>query len=284
VETCESREYDTPVYTLSSDGRFGLGANFSRTAATRPGYGYEGVPDPWADEAAPAEDGIYRLDFATGERKLLVSLEQIAALQEDPAERAQKHWFNHLLVSPDDARFIFLCRWDAAQAMSIPGLPWGTRMFTADVNGSDLYLLNDNDLTSHFIWRDPRTALTWANHPSHGMAYYYFTDRSDRVEAADPAQLLSDGHMSYPPRGRWFVSDTYPQKRPEGPCRTLFLYDEVEKRRVDLGHFLSPTPEDVSLRCDLHPRWSRDGRAVTFDSIHEGIRQVYRVDVSSLVL
>ena len=35
-------------------------------------------------------------------------------------------------------------------------------------------------------------------------------------------------------------------------------------------------------RCDLDPNWSRDGRSVCIDSIHEGSRQVYILDVSEL--
>ena len=34
------------------------------------------------------------------------------------------------------------------------------------------------------------------------------------------------------------------------------------------------------FHCDLHPRWSNNGEVVYFDSIHEGTRQIYSVDVS----
>jgi len=36
-------------------------------------------------------------------------------------------------------------------------------------------------------------------------------------------------------------------------------------------------------RGDLHPRWHPPGRFVTFDSIHEGTRQVHLADVSAVV-
>ena len=38
----------------------------------------------------------------------------------------------------------------------------------------------------------------------------------------------------------------------------------------------------IPARCDLHPRLSADNRTICFDSIHEGARAVYLMDVSSL--
>ena len=32
--------------------------------------------------------------------------------------------------------------------------------------------------------------------------------------------------------------------------------------------------------CDLHPRWAQNSSIITFDSVHEGTRQIYALDVS----
>lgn len=32
-------------------------------------------------------------------------------------------------------------------------------------------------------------------------------------------------------------------------------------------------------RCDLHPRWRPDGKQIGFNSVREGSRQVYVMDV-----
>ena len=58
-----------------------------------------------------------------------------------------KHYFIHLLASPDSPRFILLHRWIGPQGT-------GTRMFTASLDGSDIRLIDANGFTSHFIWRD----------------------------------------------------------------------------------------------------------------------------------
>ncbi len=47
----------------------------------------------------------------------------------------------------------------------------------------------------------------------------------------------------------------------------------------DIGDFFVPEAYRVTYcRCDLHPRWRRDGRALAINSVHEGSRQISLVD------
>ena len=276
VETGEKRVYDRPVYCVSHDGRFAMSANFSRIAVTRPGYGYVGFPDPWHDEDMPADDGICRLDLETGESRLIVPLARIAEFDNDPP--GLKRYFNHLLIAPDSRRFIFLYR---TIVDSMGGLGRKTRFFTANVDGGDICCLNDQDMTSHFIWRDPDTILAWARRFEEGDHYYLFKDRTGEYEAMSPDILTCDGHMSYRPQADWFVSDTYPGR--EDSKRELFIFHPETETRVSLGRYFADPKYAGEIRCDLHPRWSPDGRLITFDSLHEGTRQVYAVDVSGIV-
>ena len=62
-------------------------------------------------------------------------------------------------------------------------------------------------------------------------------------------------------------------------CR-LLVYDEDTERALELGRFHSPPRYAGPVRCDLHPRWSRDGRQVCIDSVHEGSRQMYVIDAA----
>ena len=41
--------------------------------------------------------------------------------------------------------------------------------------------------------------------------------------------------------------------------------------------------QSMECRCDLHPRFSRDGRRVVIDAPHEGGRQLFLLDVSAIV-
>jgi len=190
---------------------------------------------------------------------------------------SKKHYVNHLQFNHDDTRLLFLHRWF-----------WGhghlTRKFTANPDGSDICCLWDQDMVSHFDWRNPRQILAWAHHREIGDRYFLSTDRTDRIEVVGDGVLTADGHCSYSPDGRWILTDSYagaagaePGKRP------LHLYHPGNKRLIEIGQFLSPGDQGGPERCDLHPRWSRDGKQVCIDSIHEGSRQVYVLDVSRIV-
>ncbi|MGQ9730058.1 MAG: hypothetical protein ACUVX8_02175 [Candidatus Zipacnadales bacterium] len=272
VFTGETRQLPRPVYAISRDGRQAVTLNFSRVHRHRPGYGYNGVPDAWETDPHPAEDGIYWMNLTTGENRLIISLEQIVNLGHDDTMDNTSHWFNHLQFNQDGSRFIFLHRWKNPRG-------WYTRLFTAAPDGSDIYCLNDHEMTSHFDWRSPTQVLAWARRHDTGDHYYLFTDQSERIEMLGEGILTSDGHCSYSPDGRWILTDTYPNKE---HLRTLLLYRPEDERRVDIGHFYAPPELAGEIRCDLHPRWNRDGTQVCFDSAHEGERQMYIIDVSAI--
>jgi hypothetical protein len=78
TKTNESRIIESPVYTLSPDGKSAVTPDFSRLNDMRPGYGYAGVPDRFAGEPAPEEIGIWNVDLTTGKRELIISIAQIA--------------------------------------------------------------------------------------------------------------------------------------------------------------------------------------------------------------
>jgi hypothetical protein len=50
----------------------------------------------------------------------------------------------------------------------------------------------------------------------------------------------------------------------------------------EVGRFKTDPRLRKVNRCDLHPRWRQDGMQICIDSVHEGARQIYVVDVSGL--
>lgn len=117
-----------------------------------------------------------------------------------------------------------------------------------------------------------------------------------------------DGHpMTNPVYKDWCINDTYPDNN---GYRDLMLYHFLRDERINLGRFrmimdrpdmalkqqffkgvdLSHLPNEEEyaftrsgLHCDLHPRWNSKGDKAFFDSIHEGTRQLYCIDVNEIV-
>ena len=274
VRTGAERVLSRPVYALSPRGDAAMSLNFSRIARTRPGYGYDGIPDPGRDVPAPEDDGVWRLDVTTGESRLVLSIAQVAAVRPQPDMDGAEHWINHAQFSTDGSRFAFLHRW---RRPAEPG--WRTRLFTAGPDGSGLCLLAEEGMVSHYDWRDPSHLLAWARCDGTDR-YWLFADRSKERTVVGEGVLTCDGHCSYSPDRRWILTDTYPDAEHR---RTLLLYRPEDGARVELGRFYSPPELAGPVRCDLHPRWSRDGRQVCIDSAHEGSRQMYVVDVADIV-
>src|SRR5262249_47912861 len=130
VKTGKRRTLPGPIYALSPNAKWAVSTDFSRLADTRPGYGYAGVPDKYKDVLAPEQTGIWRMDLATGEQRLIVSYAQAAKIPYKIGDwTGSKHKFNHLLVSPDGSRFIFLHRRRGGPNNPQAGI---TRMFTAN--------------------------------------------------------------------------------------------------------------------------------------------------------
>lgn len=290
VETGERRTLPRPVYALGPEGRWAVGADFARIQRLRPGYGYQGVEDPHAGDLAPEDSGIYQMDLQTGEAETIVTLAELAEIPFEHGDFSEAtHYVNHLLVSPDGERFIFLHRWrpkpgsaEAERYENVGG--FGTRMFTANLDGSGLYVLDPSGYTSHFIWDGGEHVTAWTRPAGRPAGFYRFQDRTSEVEPVGAGVMTRNGHNTYVPGtdNEWILNDTYPAS--EDRKQTLYLYHVPTGRKVVLGRFYEPPEYRGEWRVDLHPRASRDGRHVAFDSTHGGDgRQMYLIDISEIV-
>jgi hypothetical protein len=279
VKTGEKRTLPRPVYALSPDGRWAVTTDFARLQTMRPGYGYAGLADKYASEKAPAKSGIWRMDLDSGESELIVSLADLAARPyRGKTLGDQWNWFNHLLVSPDGERFIFLHRWRSGTSGGFT-----TRLFTARSDGSDLHETDPSGNTSHFIWRDPEHICAWTRPDGQPNGFYLFRDKTDQVEPVGRGVMTLNGHNTYVPAtdNAWILNDTYPDRQRR---QTPYLFHVPTGRRQDLGHFHSPPEYTGEWRCDTHPRSSNDGRLVTIDSPHGGSgRQLWLLEVGAIL-
>ena len=275
VFTGEKRTLPRPIYAVN--GGQGLSLNFARLNRTRPGYGYMGVEDQGADDPHPSDDGIYWMDLNTGENRLIISYDDARNFHPVDSMTSGQHWFNHIHISPDGTSFIWLHRW---QHDLNPGRKWVDRLCTANMDGSNTCVVADDYFVSHLDYYTPDKVVAWARQDGVGDRYFLYTRCSDQVEIIGDDLFATDGHCNFSPDRNWMLTDTYPD---ENNLRTLILYHMASQTRVDIGKFYAPPELTGPIRCDLHPRWSRDGRQVCIDSAHEGERQMYVIDASPVI-
>lgn len=274
VTANKTRTLARPIYAVSADGKQAVTLDFARLHRLRPGYGYASYKETFADDPAPEQLGIWHMDLATGKDSQILSLKQLAANKPDARFANAHHWVNHLQFNPGGTRFVFLHRWRVGEK------PWSTRVYTAKPDGTDLRLHLDTGMVSHFDWRDDATLLAWVKTPTAGNKFALIDVATNALAVVGDGVLTQDGHCSYSPDRKWILNDTYPDKN---RLQWLMLFDPAKNRRYDLNQFVSPKQFTGPVRCDLHPRWNRDGTQVCFDGSHDPQRQVYVVDVRDVV-
>ena len=102
-------------------------------------------------------------------------------------------------------------------------------------------------------------------------------DKTNKYKKMWP-ELTMDGHPSYSPDRKIVVTDTYPDR-----TRMATIYIIVHDKVNRLGRVFAPFKYDNDVRCDLHPRWNRKGNRICFDSVFEGKRGLYVIDIEERV-
>ena len=257
-----------PIDTVSPDGRMATTFSYRRLNEMMPGYGYNIEDDSMLDQPAPADTGLFLLDLSTGARRLLFSLEQLAAMQPDKTMTGARHFVTHTEFSPDGQRIIFMHRWrhnDPEKRFS--------RLMTCRLDGSDLHISPTSGMVSHYVW-DSRWGILAYCQVNGTDGHYLFSDHTMGTYRRVAPTLNSDGHQSFVPGTPFFITDTYPDSRRYAKLYLVNLDTDEATLIADLKspkRFQSPD----SYRnwcCDLHPRVSPDGRQVSFDSVHTGTR------------
>jgi len=262
-----SRIINTPIYDCFED-KYALTVNFERLHALRPDYGYRNKGKLSADSLrALDDDGIFYVDLHTGNTQLLVPLERLRRLGA-PKPKSALDKVNHIMISPDGFKFIFLHRY------IVRGKRFD-RLMMCDCSGKNLKILSDSGMVSHCNWLDNNKVIAYMTGYKGDKYYIIDTATSEMLPLGDGViDRFGDGHPSA--FGSKVVFDTYPDK---SRMKQLFLYDIKTTELELVGEFFESLAYHGETRCDLHPKLSFDGKMVFFDSVHEGKRKLYWIEL-----
>lgn len=262
----EEKIIDMPVYTVSNDGKTALSLDFNRLHRLRKGYGYSLLEEETKNDKQPDKTAIWRINLETGEITPLLKYTDFLKFEPRKEMKGSECKVNHLMLSPDGKRFMVLFRW-------FEGKRKYTRLVTCNTDGSEMYNLSDDDMVSHCYWKNNTEILAFENKHKSGPGYYLMKDKSKDYHHFWPS-MSADGHPSYSPDGSLTVTDTYPNR-----ARVAEIKLMKEENIKVIARVFAPFKYDNDTRCDLHPRWSRDGKFICFDSVFEGKRGLYIIPI-----
>ncbi|MEJ1969762.1 MAG: hypothetical protein WDN03_14175 [Rhizomicrobium sp.] len=307
IDSGARRTFGTTIGAVSPDGRYALTPSYGRLARYWKAYGYQALPPPpGLDAPGPAEDGIWRLDLATGEHRLIVPISELPRGDARDGAGEPYRFVTHLSFNPAGTRIVFYDR-----SITRDGALY-SRFLSATPEGTGLRVIADEKV-SHFCWLDEKTLLVWMRRSllpitrirSAGLLsnplvkpllafvrslkgrfkssmlresfYELDVDGAAAPHPFEPALFSQDGHPMLSPDGRYIVIDAYPDGRGRIP---LAIYDRLARRRVDIADFQhGVVVTDSDLKCDFHPRWNRDGTQICGDVCTMGRRSVVILDV-----
>ncbi|MBQ9099166.1 MAG: hypothetical protein IJY50_07035 [Clostridia bacterium] len=274
LATGEKRYTDRAAAAVSEDGKWGLGINFGRIFAFRPGYGYAGFVDENADVKAPGDDGVFLIDMESGSSRLLVSYAELASLSGfDPAK---KILVNHINFSPDCDHYVMLLR-----DFPLPDQKgWSTTLVLGDTKGNCQAVLT-NTMVSHYRWVNEQDLVAYCCIDGRHSMYLIHMKTGAYEELHTPyfcRKGIADIHCNAVHNGKYIIGDGYPV---EG-YRYMIAYNRETGASKTLFGAATVIPPVIDIRCDLHARFSADGKWITYDTTENGKRQMAAISTDVL--
>lgn len=268
IYTGDVKNIDFPIDTVSYGGQFATSFSYGRLQYNMPGYGYVIGDEAYSNEDAPSETGLFLVDLENNTRTLLLSLNEISEFLHEDSMEGKMHFVTHTEFSFDNRYIAFLHRW-------YKGTSRNTRLIVFDRVTKQMMASPTTGMVSHYAWNHQNGIVAYCrveNVDSH--VYFSGPDMKEWKRCGYP-KLNSDGHHHFIDDD-WFLVDTYPDK-----WRHVKLY-KVNRKTDEVilladakspKKFVSPS-EHKHWKCDLHPRCSADGKWISFDSVHTGVRSL----------
>ena len=251
-------------------GGFFLAINYGRLARLRPVTGYAGAADPTAGVVAPTDDGIFKVDIATGEARLLVSYQQLADLwrSEHPDVDRIPLFINHTLASRDGAWIYFFVRGNFGLPNRI-NVPCSVR-----ADGSEL-TLHRQHIGGHPEWDLGHRLIGRVGSDQ----VLYDVEEQSVVGTLGSPELFPDpeGDVALSPDGRRFANGYR-----VGAENSYAILDRETGAFVRTRGFPHAPWRNGALRLDAAPCWNRAGTALVVPGLADDAartRQMFLIEL-----
>src|SRR5690606_17024018 len=124
-------------------------------------YGYNHSDDiSFVKDKAPSKTGLFLVDLKKNERRLIVSLKELADQSRDHENSLESfHYVTHSLFSHDGKYISFFHRWVGDET-----LKRFTRLMVYDLTTGRLFQAPTGHMVSHYVWNDKREIIAYCNY------------------------------------------------------------------------------------------------------------------------
>jgi len=248
-------------------GNYALGTNWQRLITVNPDYSYSCLPKmEYGKFYDYANDGIWMYDLKKKEKVLLLSIADVLKCRGKRLYTQGEHCINHIMVNPSGTAFMFIHRY------KYEGKKYD-RLMCYDFK--TLRCLLDDPVQSHFCWVDDNNLMGYCEHDAQ-IGWYSVNIISGEISKLNTLTCAhpKNGHPTI--NGDWIVIDSYPDL---SRMQSLIAYNHQSEKIVWLGDFYHDMKHHNYNRCDLHPKFTKDGDKVYIDTIYNGRRELCAIEI-----
>ena len=151
------------------------------------------------------------------------------------------------------------------------------RLILLNLDGSQLELLAEADLISHYCWLSNSTLAVYMSEKNHDGAFFVVNIEDKSKTIIRSFLNFGDGHPSGD--NEVCVVDAYPDR---SGMQHLYISSNIHNNVAPnlISKFYHPLKFSSHSRCDLHPRFDSSSNTIYVDSVFSGKRQLYRIKLN----
>ena len=274
IEEDSFNDIDMPIQEICSRNNILLSIDYTKLDIINKDYGYR-LDNNYSQKKI---NGIIGYNYVLQKILFEISLDHIHSISQNKNLSTSKCEINHISHSPYEEAFVFIYRNRTHKGYS--------ELYEYNYRTNNLRVLYSGNLISHYCWIDKKILFAYLE--KNNRSGFYEINYKDSIYINQnllnqKEDNTSDGHPSVSVDNKWIVFDTYPNKARQSHLYIIRNDINKKSKRILIGKFYSPLNFNGYNRCDLHPRWSSDGKYISIDSAHEGRRKTYLIDVSEII-
>ena len=244
-----TKTFDHLIFNLCNQKRKFVSLNFKKIFIYRKGYGYNLKNFVNNNDL---NDDLKVIDIKSG--KILNSINKIA-LKKFINNSEDNYYFNHATFSPSGKFLVFFLVKNIGKERKINFIKF-------NLSNNSLKLIKKIKKISHYCWIDENKIL-YTSLKSKNLCNYKIFNFKKNKEKNIYFGISQDGHpMANPVDKNLILTDTYPNKF---GYQKLLVVDLKKNKIIWETDLKYSTNFLLDKRCDLHPKWSEDGKKIVVD-------------------